>query len=530
MFESPTPPPGNRASKVSWRRKGRSWAAAALLGWAATAALAATPPERSKATPPTPAEINVQDFDFMVDKVTQNYAGWDHKVTDVNRADLSDLTQRLRARAASSSPAQMEALLGEWIAFFKDGHLRVNRNTDINGDAPNTAPNVERPQAWSDAAVLRRLSQLGRTRSPVEGIWRINDDRYRVAVLRDEPATKAGAGAGAGAVSPPQKFQAVVLGTTATNWRPGQIKASLVRQASGAFALVYRLGNHAELDLQGKLVANDALLSLDKGLGAWTREWPAARDPDEAARLFPVEELFLRRLSATTLWLRIPDFNDRRAATVKALLADNAEVLNTTPNLVLDLRNNGGGSDHVYAPLLPLAYTRPIYSIGIELRASADNIALRREVMERVKTSPQTVAQLEAEIHLMEKNVGRYVRPGALPFEITHLNEVRAFPKRMAVLIDGAGSTGEQLLLDLRQSAKVTLMGQRNSAGVLDFANVVGLVMPSGRFDVQWATSRSLRLPNDPVDPDGIAPDVRIPNSVQDPVTYARQWLEKQPP
>jgi C-terminal processing protease CtpA/Prc len=243
-----------------------------------------------------------------------------------------------------------------------------------------------------------------------------------------------------------------------------------------------------------------------------------------------VEEMFLRRLSANTLWLRVPDFNDRRSAPLKALLADNAETLNTTHNLVLDLRKNGGGSDYVYAPLIALAYTRPMVSIGVELRASVDNITLRRDALDKVKDSAVTVAQIEAEIKLMEKNLGQYVQPGALPFEIRREKEVRAFPRRIAVLIDGAGSTGEQLLLDLRQSAKVTLMGQRNSAGVLDFANVVGLVTPSGRFGVQWATSRSLRLPNDPVDPDGIPPDVRIPAKVLDPVSYARQWLEKQPP
>ncbi len=72
-------------------------------------------------------------------------------------------------------------------------------------------------------------------------------------------------------------------------------------------------------------------------------------------------------------------------------------------------------------------------------------------------------------------------------------------------------------------------MGQANSAGVLDFANVVAMPAPSGRYIVQWATSRSLRLPDDPVDPDGIAPDVRIPVDVRDPVGWAQAWLERQP-
>jgi len=51
---------------------------------------------------------------------------------------------------------------------------------------------------------------------------------------------------------------------------------------------------------------------------------------------------------------------------------------------------------------------------------------------------------------------------------------------------------------------------------------------PSGRYQVFWATSRSMRLPGDPVDPDGIAPDIRIPAGEADPVAYAQRWLERQ--
>jgi hypothetical protein len=51
---------------------------------------------------------------------------------------------------------------------------------------------------------------------------------------------------------------------------------------------------------------------------------------------------------------------------------------------------------------------------------------------------------------------------------------------------------------------------------------------PSGRWKMFWATSRSLRLPDEPVDPDGIAPDIRIPQDVADPVGFAQAWLERQ--
>lgn len=448
-----------------------------------------------------------------MEKITANYAGYDTKVTDANRAELAALTARLRTRAPAASKAELATLLAEYVGFFKDGHTRV-----FPKGAPPSAANPAAPPAtprldWTEADVRARLDALGRRRDPAEGLWRIDGDRYRLAVLRTGAAADA--------------LAAVILSTTSETWKPGEVKADLKRNSNGTFAITYRMGDHSERNLTGELLADGAVLKLGDDM-VWSREWPAPRDPEMATRLYPGGELFPRRLSPSTLWLRIPDFEDHRAPQLKAALEAQAAALASTPNLIIDLRNNGGGSDYVYGPLLPLIYTRPSITVGIELRASADNIALRRAIIPQIVDSPETVAQLEAQIALMERNLGRYVQPDARPFSINRLDGVRPFPKRVVVLVDNAASTGEQFLLEARQSRKVTLMGHRNSAGVLDFANVVGMDTPSGRFHVNWATSRSLRVPDDPVDPDGIAPDVRIPDSEKDPVRFAQSWLERQ--
>ena len=454
----------------------------------------------------------------MVERITANYAGFDTKVTDATRKDLEALTSRLRAEAGGATEPRLEAILREWIGFFKDHHTQVVRITEQPAaPAASAEPAMpgppERPD-WTEAFLMARLQALGSRRAPVEGIWGIDGNRYRVGVLRTGNA--------------PDAFAAVVLTTRADGWKPGHLKADIRISGADAFDVTYRMGDHSRRELHSALVADAALFKLD-GLPAWNREWPAVQDRDIADRMFPSGQMFLRRLSPSTLWLRLPDFDDDKAKPLEELLKTNAAALDSVPNLIIDLRDNTGGGDYVYAPVLPLVYTRPVYTIGAEFRASQDNVDLRRALEAKLKDAPEVAAQLEEQARRMEANLGKYVLPGAQAFWITRFDAVRPFPRQVAVLIDGAASSGEQMLLDLRQSRKVTLFGQKHSAGILDFANVAGMNTPSGRFYVHWATSRSLRLPDDPVDPDGIAPDVPIPSDVKDPVQWVQRWLEQQP-
>jgi C-terminal processing protease CtpA/Prc len=211
-------------------------------------------------------------------------------------------------------------------------------------------------------------------------------------------------------------------------------------------------------------------------------------------------------------------------------VAAHADELARTPALVIDVRGNGGGSDFVYAPVLPYVYTRPIWRIGVDLRVSADNARLRREVAELIApNAPEAARVLREESERLAVATVPYLRREP-PVEIVRLPAVLPNPARVAVLIDRAGSAAENFLLDVRQSWKVTLLGQESSAGVADYGEMMGMEAPSRRFRLAWATTRSLRLPNDPVDPDGITPDVRIPAEVADPVAYAADWLRAQAP
>ena len=467
-----------------------AFAGAALAAWSLAGSAAAQSPAPARTAAET--NLNLQDFDFVTEKLRLNYAGWDTKVTDKTRPKLEALTKRLREEAATAPPERFAEILNEWLGFFGDRHIGCMPIGPSSAKTAGETPTLD----WNEASVRAQLDALGTRREELEGIWRIAGDRYRVGVLRT-PGTDG-------------DFSAVVLDTKAETWKAGQEKARLTRGADGALRGLYRTGDHSSQQVRAKLIGGGAALELDR-FGVWTREFPAPPQGFEIDRVAPSPELFLKPLSKSTMWLRLPDFNTDRIEPLKELLASHANELASFPNLLIDLRDNGGGSDYTYQPIIDLLYTRPIYTVGVEFRATEDNVALHRITADALRASqPELAESFDRVVARLAANIGNYVQVHDKPYSIDRRDKVLPLPKRVAILIDGAASSGEQFLLEARQSRKVTLFGQRNSAGILDFANVVEMGTPSGRWKMFWATSRSLRLPDEPVDPDGIAPDIRI--------------------
>jgi hypothetical protein len=113
---------------------------------------------------------------------------------------------------------------------------------------------------------------------------------------------------------------------------------------------------------------------------------------------------------------------------------------------------------------------------------------------------------------------------------------VLARPRRVAVLADGGcASSCEEFLLEARRSRKATLYGAP-SAGLLDYSNVVpadaaapsaaGPGVPGSTLTLVSPTTRSARLPTEPVDNVGVPPAVPLPADEPLPVDWVRRHLE----
>lgn len=242
----------------------------------------------------------------------------------------------------------------------------------------------------------------------------------------------------------------------------------------------------------------------------------------------------LRWLSDRTVLVTLPTFDPAEQAHLEGLLASQRRRLARTPNWILDIRDNDGGADSTYAPLLEAIMVNPRIEVGAEFLSTPANIANTAGLCEVYRDASCAAAVAPLVEVMRGARAGGYVLPPGRTEAASVRQDHRALrdaPRRIGVLVDrGCASSCEQFVLSVRQSYNVKLFGRR-TAGALDYSNLRPQVLPSGERLLWYATSRSLRLPHLPVDAAGIPPDIYLPPAAEgaDPAAETervRDWLE----
>ena len=174
------------------------------------------------------------------------------------------------------------------------------------------------------------------------------------------------------------------------------------------------------------------------------------------------------------------------------------------PNLIIDIRGNGGGQDDNYMPLMQLLYDTPDNKRdGSIMRYTAASI-MRCEWTEEDLIDlgyPTDIAHAPEYVIKMEDGMS------------FQFDSICSLPKKAAIIIDnGNFSSAEQLILDARSASRRTkIYGRDNTAGCIDTGNCTYYIPTNRSIAIQYPTTYSTRWEKGTcVDPTGIAPDVRI--------------------
>ena len=293
--------------------------------------------------------------------------------------------------------------------------------------------------------------------------------------------------------------------------------AKMCRQAINAYLKAWRKGH---------------LSVIDVPLPAPIEQTQTADKPELDPTLAPTIKL----LSQKTALLTLPSFENSYRDPLVALLKTNRAALARHPYWIIDVRSNGGGSDSTYYPLLPWLLRSEREDIGAQWLATPANIEGQEQVCALfAPRDTDCKSYMEGVVKRMSSAVsGTYVPQEdgpAISFKRVESLKLRR-PIRVAVLVGHqCGSSCEEFLLAARQSFQVKLVG-RPSHGSLDYSNVRPHKLPSGERLLLYATSRSNRLPDLPIDVAGVQPDIYLPEPADElastrEVLRVQRWLEQ---
>ena len=417
------------------------------------------------------------EFRHIKDFMEANYAGFKDKVAQMTEAGYGRLVRDYLAY--SKGPHSTEKcllIIASFLDHFKDEHVSVGHSFD-----PTRIDSFFVSQRELINIPERRLRELQKS-TTTEGIYYFkHDSSYKIAVVKDK--------------TPLHDYIGVIISSKLAGWKPGMLKFE------GKFI--------NDSVLKGVLYMRNQLpkvewfwLGKDFIGGDWQREGTVAAQ----TRSFPYEPVASRKLDGKTLYIKIASFSASNAKNIDSIMALNKDDLSSLPNLVLDLRDNGGGSDFTFGSLLPYLYTGPVRNRGADVWSTDSTISGWRRTLDDPDLPASSRDQIDKIVGMMETHKGQFVNydPDDVDSSMTPL----PYPSKVVILINrGCASTTEQFLLAARQSAKVKLLGQ-NTSGTLDYSNVRETKFLCMPYILAYSTTRSRRVDNhEGIDNVGIKPD-----------------------
>ncbi|MBS9525739.1 peptidase s41 [Litoribacter alkaliphilus] len=448
-----------------------------------------------------------ESFDALAVGVEQNYSLFQFKVTDNNREIYTAFTAVMRQQAETTSDfEECKKVLNTWLGFFRDGHMWLNFQE--NGEVFN-----ERVVLGEDNFKKRFVAEA--ESEDLLGIW--ESGSYRVAIIPEEDP-----------VGKRRDFVGVILESKNPDWHPDEVKFTLQKVYGNDYKATFYLGDRRPKSVESKL-KNAGLLQFE-GLNEWYKVWPEDQgslkvQPETLA----YEGFHFEMLNGEVPYFRFPSFSPSSIESLEKVLEEYHEQLVKASFMVVDVRQNSGGYDYVYYPLMPYILSGPIEMPNVYHYLSAYN-----KTQMGAEVAEEDVDELEDEeekamYKLFYSSMDTLLAFGGETYTYNP-DTLYTQPRRIAVLTsDKTISSGETFVLRAKKSSRVTVYGQ-NTAGIIDGFN--GAELELGCVTLRYPLSvRSLDVDTNPIDPYGIAPDVFLDKS-EDVLEFAllhmRQLIENE--
>jgi hypothetical protein len=437
------------------------------------------------------------DIDFLVEKIKVNYPGYAAKTDNI---DFNQFVSKTISENKSDTFKAMATI----VDFFKDRHLDLVRlKSSIQIDTILFQKNYIQNKKY--------FNNKGKKKC-YEGYW-LNDYNNCIMALK-----KVG----------PHKFIGYVCESRDSNLLfPGMAAYNFDSIAPNTFLTKFTSDYSGTMFYVRSGFRNDSVL-ITGANGKWKKL--KVYVPRMISNLPLVsDEASAQLLDSNNFLITIPISTGSNAKIVDSLVKTNYQLISRTKNLIIDIRQNMGGTVRAYLPLLPFIYTKPIEKVNVAMYCSKDGIdQVRENIASYIKKGNIDSALLkdwQALVKMEEDSIGKFISG---PTDTLRFDSVMTYPQNVGIIINYANqSAAEMMLLDCMQSSKVTLFGE-HTMGAVDYLDYYPINLPSKKYQLKIAaTKRIIPIEGSKLDYKGIYPNVKIQDSEKNWVDFVKTYYEK---
>jgi len=457
-----------------------------------------------------------QVLDSLIKKTESNYAGYIHKVKEPGDGPYRKFVKELQAKAGSTSYIDCYNLLESYVAFFKDGHLYIYES------APATAAQADSLRAlvkhYEVPADYAQQLLKNTRRDSIEGIWNdaLNEQIAIVKISND-------------------LFYGVLQKTKTPKWEPGMVKFELRKTGKNDYNITYTKGDFSTTRFSHERIYKNLLLGF--GVYKLVKTTPQNAELQYVNTDNPIHPV-VKVIDKNNIVVTVPSALIEEKE-LDSMLMKYQSVIESTPNLIIDVRGNGGGN-FIWGGLYDIANTI-VHPVDTKKPGEDDFLLLASEDDARYmdgrlgiyykKGSPGKKYYDDLVIRI-RNNIGRVI--GFSYYSSgpdTATRKVYKNPEQVSVIIDkGVASAGEAFVMGIKEtSSKVKLYGN-NTWGMIDYMNVNTIAFGgkgNPRYYFGYPVYFAKDIKTNPRNPTGIKPDVYIPASNADWVKWVADEYNK---
>ena len=440
----------------------------------------------------------------LITKIESDYPGFEEKTKD--KRQYNDLKKEMLAESKISSDSACIKILERYAGIFKDFHIWI-----LPKDTIQVIKNKAVPSQIFDINIKKFMGNAPKFKEGIEGVWK--SESYKIGlkkVANDE-------------------YVGFIIKADPKYWKQKEVKFRLFN--NGKFE--YYSQDHSVQRGSYKIIDKSLLYFSDLRI-AFVRESPASILNQEQIeeQINEMNGFYFKRLTAKTSILKLQNFSSVFVETIEELIEKNQNLLENSENLIIDLRDNGGGTGNAYQKILPYILTNRLRrQIGVEHLSTQTTITAYEQWLQTLKTdsikNKGDIEKAQKYVTKLKSNLGKFVNLAGDSVIIDTIKLAPKSPRQIAILTNGnVGSSAEDLTLIAKQSEKVKILGTPTIGG-LDYADARFFEFGCGNYQLLLPTYRSLRLPDFPIDNIGLQPDIYIDKSVKDWVKFTVDYLEK---